>query len=52
MYDTGGDNSGYGEDRTMKFSDRMERIIQLLTVSLSPTSKSFARYQIPSKQTN
>jgi hypothetical protein len=31
LYDTGGDNSGYGEDRTMKFSDRMERIIQLLT---------------------
>ncbi|KAM0715904.1 hypothetical protein Q7P37_008418 [Cladosporium fusiforme] len=31
MYDTGGDNSGYGEDKTMKFSDRMERIIQLLT---------------------
>lgn len=30
LYDTGGDNSGYGEDRTMKFSERMERIIQLL----------------------
>jgi hypothetical protein len=31
LYDTGGDNSGYGEDRTMKFSERIERIIQLLT---------------------
>jgi hypothetical protein len=30
LYDTGGDNSGYGEDRTMKFSERIERIIQLL----------------------
>ena len=30
LYDLGGDNSGYGEDRTMKFSDRIERIIQLL----------------------
>jgi hypothetical protein len=31
LYDTGGDNSGYGEDRTMKFSERIERIVQLLT---------------------
>lgn len=30
LYDLGGDNSGYGEDRTMKFSERIERIIQLL----------------------
>ena len=30
LYDLGGDNSGYGEDRTLKFSERIERIIQLL----------------------
>lgn len=30
LYDLGGDNSGYGEDRTLKFSERVERIIQLL----------------------
>jgi hypothetical protein len=30
LYDLGGDNAGYGEDRTMKFSERIERIIQLL----------------------
>jgi hypothetical protein len=34
-YDIGGDNSGYGEDRSMIFSARIERIIKLLTVSLA-----------------
>lgn len=30
LYDLGGDNAGYGEDRTLKFSERLERIIQFL----------------------
>lgn len=29
--DIGGDNSGYGEDRTLPFSARLEKLIQLLT---------------------
>jgi hypothetical protein len=42
-YDIGGDNSGYGEDRSMIFSARIERIIKLLTVSFASTILPHAR---------